>query len=89
MKNVTKSLVCASFDAELETRYREAVEYTAETLAIMQEIPSLHADAEVRGYYHAVTDCLMVAFDKPFDEVDSDVVSQVAEIIRSDAFLSF
>ena len=89
MKIATKTVVCASFDAELESRYRGAVEYAAETLASMQEIPGLYADAELKGYYHAATDCLMVAFDKSFDEVDSDVISRVAQIIRSDAFFSF
>lgn len=89
MKNATKKVVCASFDAELESRYREAVKYAAESLVPMQEIPGLHDDLELKGYYHAVADCLMVAFYKPFNEVDSDVISQVAEIIRSDAFISF
>lgn len=89
MKNATKSIVCASFDAELEARYHEAVKYAAMSLASMQEIPGLHANAEIKGYYHAAMECLVVAFDKFYSDVESDIRLQVKEITHSDAFFSF
>lgn len=53
----------------------------------MQEIPSLHADAEIKGYYHAAMVCLIVAFDKYYSDVESDITLQVKEIMHSDVRL--
>nr|DAH52200.1 MAG TPA: hypothetical protein [Caudoviricetes sp.] len=62
MKNVTKELMCAAFDSELQTRYNDAANLAAKCLVAMQEISGLHSDDEIRSYRHGAAGVLSLAY---------------------------
>lgn len=89
MKNVTKELVCAAFDSELEVRYLQTVKYVAKSVASMQEVPGLHSDGEIKGYTNGAIEALALAFDKTFSEVDDAIMEIADEIMSSNAYMHF
>lgn len=88
MKNVTKELVCAAFDSELQTRYNDAVNLAAKGLVAMQEISGLHSDDEIRSYRYGAAGVLCLAFDKFYSDVECDIDARIDEINRDADILS-
>lgn len=87
MKNVTKELVCAAFDSELQTRYNDAVNLAAKCLVARQEIFGSHSD-EIRSYRQGAAGVLSLAFDKLYSDVECDIDVSIDEINRAADILS-